>query len=75
VQTRACGAVLRCRASADKASIGADGQSLVGGDAYGVDAPAGSDANTLDGTEQDAAAVSHLLGLLLILMFISTLAC
>jgi hypothetical protein len=39
--------------------MGADGQSLVGSDAYGVDAPAGSDANTLDTTEQDAAAVSR----------------
>jgi hypothetical protein len=53
------GTVMHCRASADKASMGADGQTLAGGDAYGVDAPAGSDANTLDATEQDAAAVSQ----------------
>lgn len=45
-----------CRASADKANIGADGQ-LIGGDAYGVDAAEGSDANTLDATEKDAATV------------------
>jgi hypothetical protein len=50
---------MRCRASADKASIGTDGQ-LMGGDAYGVDAAEGSDANTLDAVEKDAATVSWL---------------
>lgn len=53
--------------------MGADGQSLVGGDAYGVDAPQGSDANTLDAGEQDAAAVSSQLGPLFTLMSTSTL--